>query len=164
LEDKWYALHVRSRHERRVENSLTGKGYAVLSPFYCVKRQRPDRVVHVDLPLFPGYVFCNFDWRNRLPILKTPGVTTIVGNRNAGQPVEAEEIAGIRAMMDSGRPVQPWPFIRAGQRVRLRTGPLADTVGIYVREKNSSRLILSVTLLQRSVMVEVEQDSVEPLF
>jgi transcription antitermination factor NusG len=114
--------------------------------------------------LFPGYVFCNFDWRNRLPILKTPGVTTIVGNRNAGQPVEAEEIAGIRAMMDSGRPVQPWPFIRAGQRVRLRTGPLADTVGIYVREKNSSRLILSVTLLQRSVMVEVEQDSVEPLF
>jgi transcription antitermination factor NusG len=78
--------------------------------------------------------------------------------------VDEEEISGIRAIMSSGHPAQPWPFLRTGRRVRLCAGPLAGTAGIYVREKSFSRLVLSVTLLQRSVTVEVEQDWVEPLF
>ena len=161
---RWYALHVRSRHERAVENSLTGKGYSVLFPFYRTKRKRIDRIVEIEQPLFPGYIFCNLDARERLPLLKTPGVVAMVGTARQPEPVEDHEIASIQAFVRSGRPLQPWPFLRTGQRIRIEAGPLAGAEGIFLRSKNECRLIASITLLQRSVAVEIEQDSVTPLF
>ena len=77
--DRWYALYVRSRHEKTVENSLRGKGYCVFSPSYRTKRKRVDRIAEIEVALFPGYVFCQFDTNKRLPILMTPGVVGVVG-------------------------------------------------------------------------------------
>jgi transcription antitermination factor NusG len=82
--DRWYALYVRSRHEKTVENSLRVKGYSVFSPFYRTKRKRVDRIAEIEVALFPGYVFCQFDTNKRLPILMTPGVVGVVG-REIGQ-------------------------------------------------------------------------------
>ena len=76
---RWYALYVRSRHEKVVEAGLKGKGYSAFSPFYRTKRKRVDRIADIDVPLFPGYVFCLFDSNKRLPILMTPGIVGIVG-------------------------------------------------------------------------------------
>src|SRR5215472_7377238 len=104
---RWYALYVRSRHEKVVESGLRGKGYTAFSPFYRTKRERVDRIAEVDVPLFPGYVFCQFDVNKRLPILMTPGIVGLVGTTNRPEPVDETEIASIRTLALSGRPVQP---------------------------------------------------------
>jgi len=162
--DHWYALYVRSRHEKVVESGLRGKGYTAFSPSYRTKRKRVDRITEIDVPLFPGYVFCHFDSNNRLPILTTPGIVGLVGPRNRPQPVDDLEIASIRTIALSGRPVQPWPFLRSGQRIRLQAGPLMGAEGIFLRVKDEHHLIVSITLLQRSVSVVIETDAVAPLF
>lgn len=160
---RWYALYVRSHHERVVESALRGKGYAAFSPFYRTRRRRVDRTVEIEIPLFPGYVFCRFDLNKRLPILVTPGIVGIAP-ANRPEPVEETEISSIRTLALSGLPVQPWTFLPPGQRIRLQDGPLAGAEGIFLRVKDEYRLLVSVSLLQRVVSVVIEKDAVEPLF
>lgn len=162
--DRWYALFVRSRHEKTVENSLKSKRYNVFSPAYRTKRKRVDRIAEIEVPLFPGYVFCQFDPTKRLPILMTPGVVGVVGRGNRPEPVDDTEIASIRTVALAGRPVQPWPFLRLGQRIRLQSGPLTGAEGIFLRVKDEYHLIVSITLLQRAVSVVIDKDAVAPLF
>lgn len=161
---RWYALYVRSRHEKVVESGLKGKGYAAFSPFYRTRRKRVDRIAEIDVPLFPGYVFCLFDSNKRLPILMTPGIVGVVGRGNRPEPVDDTEIASIRTLALSGHSVQPWPFLRSGQRIRLQAGPLMGAEGIFLRVKDEYHLVVSITLLQRAVSVVVEKASVAPLF
>lgn len=161
---RWYALYVRSRHEKVVESGLKSKGYCAFSPFFRTKRKRVDRIAEIDVALFPGYVFCYFDLNNRLPILVTPGIVGVVGPRKRPEPVDDAEIASIRTVALSGRPVQPWPFLRSGQRVRVQAGPLTGAEGIFLRVKDQCNLVVSITLLQRAVSVVVEKNSVVPLF
>jgi transcription antitermination factor NusG len=160
----WYALFVRSRHEKTVENSLKSKRYNVFSPSYRTKRKRVDRIAEIEVALFPGYVFCQFDPSKRLPILMTPGVVGVVGRGNRPEPVDDVEIASIRTVALAGRSVQPWPFLRLGQRIRMQSGPLTGVEGIFLRVEDEDHLIVSVTLLQRAVSVVVEKDSVSPVF
>lgn len=160
----WYALHVRSRHEKIVENSLRVKGYSVFSPAYRTKRKRVDRIAEIEVPLFPGYVFCQFDSNKRLPILMTPGVVGVVQRGNRAEPVDENEIASLRTVALAGRPVQPWPFLRVGQRIRLQAGPLAGAEGIFLRVKDEDHLVVSISLLQRAISVVIEKESVAPLF
>ena len=162
--DRWYAVYVRSRHEKTVENSLRGKGYSVFSPFYRSKRKRVHRITEIEVALFPGYVFCQFDSNKRLPILMTPGVVGVVGRGNRPEAVDDTEIASIRTLALSGRCVQPWPFLESGQRIRLHSGPLTGAEGIFLQVKDEYHLVVSITLLQRSVSVVIEKDAVAPLF
>ncbi len=162
--DAWYALYVRSRHERVVEQTLKGRGYPAFSPFYRMRRKRSDRTKELDVPLFPGYVFCQFDPNRRLPVLTTPGVVFVVGAGNIPEAVQESEIASIQTVAQSGKPVQPWPFLQAGQRVRILAGPLYGVEGRLLKMKNECRLVISVTILQRSLAMEVDQDSVAPVF
>jgi transcription antitermination factor NusG len=159
-----YALYVRSHFERTTEEALKGKGYNAFSPFYTVLRKRPDRTKKVELPLFPGYVFCFFNPNRRLPILETPGVVKIVGRGNVPEPIRLAEIQSIQLVVESGCPVQPWPFLHEGQRVSIDAGPLSGIEGTLLRVKDKLHLVVSITLLQRSVSVVLDQDSVRPLF
>ena len=161
---RWYAVYVRSRHEKVVETTLKGKGYSAFSPIYRTCRKRSDRTTQIDVPLFPGYVFCQFDSTRRLPILTTPGVVFVVSAGETPQPVANSEIESLQTIAASGRPVQPWPFLKEGQRVRIHAGPLSGALGALLRTKNDARLVVSVTLLQRSVAVEIDQDLVSPVF
>jgi len=160
---RWYAIYVRSHCETKVQQSLEGKGYAAFSPFYRIRRKRSDRTKEVVLPIFPGYVFCQFDVSVRLPILTTPGVVRIVGGGTEPEPVDDAEILSIQTVVKSDRAIQPWPFLREGQRVRILAGALTGAVGTLLKVKNDYRLILSITLLQRSVAVDVDRDSVVPI-
>jgi transcription antitermination factor NusG len=162
--DPWYALYVRSRHERVVELALQGKGYPAFSPAYSVSRKRANRNERVQAPLFPGYVFCQFDVHRRLPILTTSGVVFVVSVGNAPEPVHASEIASLRAVVAAGGSVQPWPFLKAGQHIRVEAGPLSGAEGKLLQVKGETRLIVSITLLQRSVAVELHPDVVAPVF
>jgi transcription antitermination factor NusG len=159
----WFALQVRTRHEMGVAGFLGGKGYEFLLPRYTCRRRWSDRIKHVEAPLFPGYLFCKFDVHERMPILKTPGVIQIAGYNRVPVPIEESEIRAIQALMASGLPNQPWPFLGVGDRVRIEAGPLRGHEGILVDFKGAHRLVLSITLLHRSVAVEIDSASVKSL-
>ena len=159
----WYALHVRSRFEKPVLNQLEGKGYEAFLPTYTSVRRWSDRTKTVSLPLFPSYVFCRFDVHARLPVLVTPGVLSVVGTGKTPTAVAEEEIQQLRHVLHSELTPQPWPYIRTGETVHVVAGPLSGLTGIVVRTKGSDRLILSISLLMRSVAVEVDRHDIEPL-
>ena len=159
----WFALQVRSRYERNIVSYLDGKGYEWFLPTYRSKRRWSDRVKEVDLPLFPGYLFCRFNPHDRLPILKTPGMIAIVGTARVPTAVADTEIAALRILVASGLPRQPWPYLEIGQRVRIEHGAMQGLEGILLQHKGTDRLILSVTLLQRSVAAEIDSSWVVPI-
>jgi transcriptional antiterminator NusG len=163
MSDHWYALHVRPRFEKCVETHLEEKGYEVFYPTYTTARQWSDRVKSLSLPLFPGYVFCRFDIHARLPILVTPGVTQVVGAGKTAISVDESELLAIRRVLQSGVAAQPWPFLKVGEAVRIENGPLEGLSGIVTRIKNSYRLLVSVSLLMRSVAVELDSHWIKPL-
>ncbi len=154
----WYAVAVRSNFERIVAQSLRQKDYEVFFPSYLSKRQWSDRTKVIECALFSGYLFCRMNMRQRVPLLNTPGVSSIVGIGKAAVPVEDREIAAIQKLVESGLPVAPWPFLKAGQFVHINRGPLTGVEGIVIASKNRSRLVVSVEMLQRSVTVEIESD------
>jgi transcription antitermination factor NusG len=158
----WFALQIRSGKENWSADHLIGQGYECLLPKYKATRQWSDRRKQVERALFPGYVFCRFDPLERLPILKTPGVVQVVGFNRVPMPIEEEEIQAIQRMIESGLPAQPWPYLEAGDRVRIRAGAFQGLEGILISVKGDDRLVLSVTLLRRSVAVELDSYSVEP--
>jgi len=159
----WYALRIRSRQEKWIASALYSKGYEVFLPLYSTRRRWSDRMKQLELPLFPGYLFCRFDVQKRLPILTTPGIIQVVGIGKTIIPVDPAEMAAIQSIVVSRLSAQPWPFLQVGQRVRIEAGPLLGVEGILVALKNSHRLVVSVSLLQRSVGVEVEPEWVLPV-
>src|SRR5579871_1611401 len=161
--DPWYALWVRSRHEKSVREILTGKGIEAFLPVYRSRRRWSDRVQELDLPLIPGYVFCRFDVRNRMPVLTTPGVVQIVGAGKTPEPVDEIEMQSLITAVESGLHLQLWPFLKVGQRVLIEEGPLRSLEGILVTTKGKDQLILSVSLLQRSVAVVVDRRWIRPI-
>jgi transcription antitermination factor NusG len=156
----WFALQVRMRHEIGVADQLKGKGYEWFLPLYKARRHWSDRVKEVDSPLFPGYLFCRLNPHDRLPILKTPGVTQIVGCNHVPVPVDEQEIEAIRRLIASGVPNVPCAYLEVGSKVRIEAGALRGLEGILTELKGKRRLVLSITLLQRSVAVEIDADAV----
>jgi transcription antitermination factor NusG len=156
----WFAIQVRMRHEVGVADHLQGKGYEWFLPLYKARRRWSDRVKEVDSPLFPGYLFCRFNPNDRLPILKTPGVTQIVGYNHVPVPVDEQEIAAIRRLVSSGVSNFPCAYLEVGGKVRIEAGALRGLEGILIDLKGKRRLVLSITLLQRSVAVEIDSDAV----
>lgn len=160
----WYALHVRSHFERTTSNCLDSKGYEAFTPLYRSKRRWSDRVKVVELPLFPGYVFCRFDQQQQLPILKTPGVVAIVRFGGGPTAVDEQEIEAIRIVVGSGREAQPHPFVKVGRKIRILDGSLRGLEGLLLDMKKGRRVVVSVSLLQRSVAVEIDHENLEPVF
>jgi transcription antitermination factor NusG len=159
----WFALQVRARQEGSVGEQLKGQGYERFLPFYKLRKRWSDRIKEMDAPLFPGYLFCRFSPHNRLPILKTPGVIQIVGFNNVPAAVDEDEILSIQRLVLSGVQHQPCPFLAVGDRVRISAGPLLGLEGLLTDIKGSHRLVLSVSLLQRSVAVEIDSAFITPL-
>jgi transcription antitermination factor NusG len=152
----WFALQVRSRREALVATQLKGQGYECFLPIYKSERRWSDRVKEIEQPLFPGYLFCRLALHNRGPLLMTPGVQQIVGVGRTPTPVEETEVESIRQALASGLPSQPWLYLQIGQRVRVNHGSINNLEGILINFKGSHRVVLSVSLLQRSVAMEVD--------
>jgi len=153
----WFALQVRSRLERSIAANLQAQGYECFLPTYKARRRWSDRVKEVEFPLFPGYLFSRFDLQDRLPVLVTPGVLQIVGIGRNPVPVDENEINSVRRIVRSGFPRQPWPFLQLGDRVRIERGPLYGIEGILLGLKGHHRIVVSVSLLQRSVALEIDE-------
>jgi transcription antitermination factor NusG len=158
----WFALLVHTRREPVVQRALECKSYETFLPMWKVCRPYSDRVRKVDEAMFPGYLFCRLNLEKRLTLLTTPGVCEIVRVGESFQPVEDVEIEHIRQLAESGCAAKPWPFLMTGDRVRVQFGSLTGVEGLLISEKGVDRLILSISILQRSVSVEIDRTWVEP--
>lgn len=153
----WFALAVKPRHEKAVAAALQGKGLNVFLPLCSVRRTWSDRRKTLQVPLLPGYTFCRFDPNARVAVLRTPGVRKIVGWGAAPRPVEETEIQALQRVVEARLPASPCPYLRAGEVIFLDNGPLSGLQGLLLESKGRRKLVVSITLLQRSVSVEVEQ-------
>ncbi len=161
----WYAAQTRSNFEKRVAAELEAKGFVSYLPAYEEVHRWKDRYKSVSLPLFPGYVFVRLldDTRFRLQVLKTVGVVRILGHNGGIESIPEAEIESIRALLRARVPFLPHPFLREGDTVRVKRGALRGVEGTLVRVKNRARLVVSVTLLARSVAVEIDVADIEPV-
>ena len=160
---KWYALQVRARREGSTAILLSGKGYQTFLPTFKIKKRWSGKFRDLSAPLFPGYVFCQFDVCNRLPILVTQNVLSIVGRGRTPVHVEDSEIAALHTMVHSGIQAEPVPYLEVGQQVRIENGALNGIEGILISFKGSTRIVVSVSLLRRSVALEIDRSSVSPV-
>jgi len=159
----WFAVQTRSKWEKLVCGILENKGYKLFLPLYRSRRVWSDRIKELELPLFPGYLFCRLSPEQRtLPLLTTPGVRGFVSFGGRPLPVPDAEIAAVEAIIKSGLAASPHPFLQVGQYVRLKYGPLQGLEGILAAARKHCRFIMSVQLLQRSVAVDVDAAWVEP--
>lgn len=159
----WWVVYTRHQHEKVVAETLAGKGMEVFLPLYESLRRWKDRQKMLSLPLFPCYVFVRGVPERRLPVVSTPGVHMILSHGERIATVPDQEIEAIRRTVEGDFRVEPHPFLRCGERVRVTRGSLQGVEGILVRKKNLCRLVLSVEMLTQSVGVEIDACDVEPV-
>ena len=160
---RWYALRVKSNREKVIAAALQRMGYEQFLPLCRTQRRWSDRQKDLELPLFSGYVFCRLDALHRLPVLMIPGAISFIGLGHAPIPVEDSEITALQRIVRAGVPVVLWPFLQDGQRVWIERGSLREIEGVVTEFKNGLRLVVSVGLLQRSVALEIDRDSITPV-
>ncbi|HUB79459.1 MAG TPA: transcription termination/antitermination NusG family protein [Bryobacteraceae bacterium] len=159
---QWYALTVKPQHEKAAAEQLRFKGLETYLPLYRAQRRWSDRVKTLHLPLFTQYVFSLFDFADRIRVLETASIVSIVSFGGVPCPLAANELEALKAIVGSGLPYGPWPLLRSGDRVRICRGPLSGVEGILAREKSECRVVVNMELLQRAVAVEIDRDLVRP--
>ena len=157
----WFAAYTRYQHEKGVAEVLASKGFETFLPLYAVTHRWKDRFKNLSLPLFPCYVFFRGSLARRIEILTTPGLHWLVGCGGCPSEIPRAEVEALQRAMGEGVKVEPYPFLKYGDWVRVKSGPLTGIEGILVRKKNRSRLVLSIELLQKSATVEVDGFAVE---
>lgn len=162
LETGWWAVYTRHQHEKTIAAMLSTKGFEVFLPLYETVRRWKDRSKILMMPLFPCYVFIRGGMSQKLQIVSTPGIHSILYNGDRVATIPDEEIDAIRVAAGGSLRVEPYPFLKSGDRVRVVRGALEGVEGVLVRKKNLCRLILSVQMLAQSVAVEIDAMDVEP--
>lgn len=158
----WYAAYTCAHHEKRVAEQLSLRAVEHFLPLYASVRRWKDRRVQLQLPLFPGYVFVRIDLRDRLQVLEIPSVARLVGFNGHPTPLPETEIEALKTGLESGVQAAPHPYLKVGRRVCISSGPLAGVSGILLRHKGKARVAISIDLIQRSIVVDVDAADVEP--
>ncbi len=161
----WYAIQTRPRHEKKAAAELQNKGVVTFLPLYTEIHRWSDRRKLVEMPLFPCYAFIHMVPSDEvtLRVLRTTGVLGFVGIRGQGLPIPDNQIEDVRKLLACRVPFSPYPFLRAGQRVRIRGGSLDGIEGVLVARKGDRSFIISVELIQRSLAIRIEGFDVEAL-
>jgi transcription antitermination factor NusG len=157
----WHALYTRHQHETVVSQALSSKGFEVFLPRYRAIHRWKDRQKELTLPLFPNYVFIRGGLDRMLSIVTTPGVHSLISWGGRPARIPSQEIDDVRRLVESPLRVEPHPFLKCGDRVRIKSGPLEGIEGILVRQTRGYRLVLSVEMLSKSAAVEVDVSAVE---
>jgi transcription antitermination factor NusG len=157
----WYGVRTKPNHEKVASTVLQSKGYEQYLPVYRSRRRWSDRVIEKDRPLFPGYVFCRFDANYLMPIITTPCVVSVVRLGGGLAPIPNSEIETIQAVLRSGLAPESCRFLYEGQKVRVHRGSLEGLEGILLNQKNEWRLVISITMLQRSISVEIDRQPID---
>ncbi len=161
----WYAVQTRSRHEKVVAHRLEEQGISTFLPTFREERRWSDRRKIVEFPLFSCYVFVNFipNAQQRLRIYQTDGVFQIVGIRGEGTPIPETQIEAVRTLLTQDLPCRVYPFLKIGQRVRIKSGALAGIEGVLTGRSGERMLVISLDAIQRSMAVRIEGYDVEAI-
>jgi transcription antitermination factor NusG len=159
----WYAAYTFAKHEKRVVQQLGEHRIQSFLPTYRSVRRWKDRKKILELPLFPSYVFVQMDLSERVNLLRLPGVLSLVCFQGQPTPVDSLEIENLRHGLADQTIVHPHPYLKTGRRVRIRSGAMAGVEGVLVRKKDCARVVLSISLLQRSVCVDIDEADVDPV-
>lgn len=159
----WIAAYTRSRHESAVASQLQQKGLDALLPTYRRLSRWSDRIRRSDTPLFPGYVFVRIGEGEHLRVLQTGGVVSLVCRSGKPVPLSDADVAMLRICTANPAAVEPHPYLRVGQRVRVKHGPFRGWEGVLIEKRNSSRLVLTVEQIMKSVSLDLSGADVEPL-
>lgn len=165
-DNAWYAIVSRARHEKAVAQMLTATGVDNFLPTMISLRRWSDRLKKVEMPLFPGYVFVNLPagvLEAQTDVLRVAGVARFVGSQGSAAAIPDHEIEGVRALIAGEMDYSPYPFLKAGRRVRIRGGSLDGVEGIFVRHEKDDKVVISIELIQRSVAVSVSNFDIEPV-
>lgn len=158
---RWYGIRTRSNCEKVAATALESKTYETYMPTYRSRRKWSDRTIEIERPLFPGYVFCRLNLGERLlPILTTPGVVSLIGFGSEPAAIPDTEIEAVKRMQQSACGAEPYPFVTEGERIRITGGSLKGLEGIVLKKRNVWRMIVSVMLLQRSISIEIDRESI----
>ena len=162
---KWYAVHTRSRHEKQVDLFLSERGVETFLPLVHTLSRRRDRKKYVDIPLFPGYLFVLTEKERLLFDVKyTRGVTRIIGtDLDAPTPIPDKQILDIKSIMETEVKLDPFPYLKKGRMVRVKSGPLKGLEGILVERKGHYKLVIKIDLLQKGAAAEVYISDIEPI-
>jgi transcription termination/antitermination protein NusG len=163
--ESWYSLHTRPRHEKIVAQRLQERGVTTYLPLITEVRRWSDRKKSVQLPLFSCYLFARFipNRTERLRVLRVDGVFGLVGAHGEGSPIPDDQIESVRNLVEGEIPWSCHPFLKIGQRVRIRSGALDGLEGILVSRNGDRTLVISIDAIQRSLAVRVEGYEVEPV-
>lgn len=161
LNHNWFAVCTRHQHEKTAARILEYKEFEVFLPLYKARHRWKDRFKEVYVPLFPGYLFVREELRRWLAIITTPGVSSIVSCGGQPAAIPFSEIEGVKRIVESTLRVEPHPFLKSGDWVRVKHGPIAGVEGILLRQKNVARLVLTIEILGKSAAVEVDAIDVE---
>jgi transcription antitermination factor NusG len=161
-EMNWYAVYTCVRHEKRVAEQMEHRQLRSFLPLYRTLHRWKDRQKEVELALFPGYVFVQLALQNRLRVLEIPSVVHLVSFQGKPAPLPQHEIEKLRQGVTGRVRMEPHPYLQAGRRVRVRSGPVAGLEGILVRRKEGARLVVSIEILMRAVAMEIDEADVEP--
>ncbi|MBZ5706791.1 MAG: UpxY family transcription antiterminator [Acidobacteriia bacterium] len=163
FEPRWYASYTNPRHEKQVARQMEANGIPCFLPLYRSVRRWKDRRKQLELPLFPGYVLVQIALKDRLQVLRLPGVAQLVSFNGKPAPLPGSEVEALRRGLAGGVCVEPHPFLRVGRRVLVRSGPMAGVEGILQRKKDRFRVVISIELIRRSVAMEVDEADLEPI-
>jgi transcription antitermination factor NusG len=163
VDPHWFAAYTFGNHEKRVAEALAGKGVEHFLPLYESVRRWSDRKIRLQRPLFPGYVFVRIASQERLRVQRVQGVVRLVGFNGQLTALPDDEIEILRRALTTRVSAAPHPFLAVGTRVRIVRGPLAGLSGVTVRRKGSTRIVLSIELIQRSVVVDLDAADLEPI-
>ena len=152
----WYALFIRQRERERCEDYLLAHSYEYFSPTRTEVRHWSDRKKVVKSPLFPGYLFCRFPPRTSGAILRAPGVIEIVSGGDRYLEVDATQIDSVRRCIETGARLDVAPALNYGQKVRITSGPLSGIIGVLTIFKQQLRVGLEISMMNRTVLVEVD--------
>ncbi len=163
FEPRWYAAYTCANHEKRVVEQLDRGCVEHFLPLYETVRRWKDRRVRLKLPLFPGYVFVRLALRDRLQVLQIPRVVRLVGFNGLPSALDDAEIQKLREALTHHLRAKPHPYLTVGRRVRIVNGPFEGLEGILLRKKGNLRVVLSLDLIHRSMVVDVDAADVQPL-
>jgi len=163
---KWYAIRIRSRHEFKVIDRLSGAKIEAFLPAVERLSKWKDRKKLVAFPLFPGYLFVHIDKdsEKKIIVLKTQGVVRFVGHiAGEPEPVPDDQIISLKKLIENKHELNPYPYLKEGQKVRIRKGPLAGVEGILVSKPEQHILVLSVDILRQGVSIKIDASDVETI-
>jgi transcription antitermination factor NusG len=153
---EWFAVWTRSRHEMVVRDQLDQKGVEAFLPTVTRWSRWKDRKKRIDWPLFPGYCFARVGAERTRSVLSCPGVVAIVSFDGRPAAIPDDQIAAVRALVESELRLDPCPLIREGAGVEVVSGPLCGVRGRLVRKGSHARLVLAVDLIGQAVSVEID--------